>query len=74
MGSGGREQRPPAAFLDHLAVDRGEGTAIPVQIARRLRDLMLSGGLQRGQRLPSTRRLAILLDVSRTTVTRICPG
>lgn len=66
MDSGGRT---PAAFLDHLALDRGESTAIPVQIARRLRDLMLSGGLGRGARLPSTRRLAALLGVSRTSIT-----
>ena len=30
---------------------------------------MLSGGLGRGARLPSTRRLAVSLGVSRTTVT-----
>lgn len=40
-----------------------------MQIARRLRELVLSGGLGRGARLPSTRRLAASLEVSRTTVT-----
>ena len=63
------ERRPAAAFLDHVAVDRADGVAIPVQIARRLRDLVLSGGLARGARLPSTRSLALMLGVSRTTAT-----
>ncbi|BBK34621.1 GntR family transcriptional regulator/MocR family aminotransferase [Stella humosa] len=63
------ERRPAAAFLDHVAVDRDEAAAIPVQIARRLRDLILAGGLARGARLPSTRRLAAILAVSRTTAT-----
>lgn len=49
-------------------MEREEGTAIPVQIARRLRDLILAGGLARGTRLPSTRHLAAGLGVSRTTV------
>lgn len=69
MARPGSGRRAPAAFLDNLALDRDERTAIPVQIARRLRDLMLSGGLGRGARLPSTRRLAALLGVSRTTIT-----
>ncbi|MGE0715850.1 MAG: PLP-dependent aminotransferase family protein [Alphaproteobacteria bacterium] len=61
--------RPAAAFLDHLAVDRAGASPIAVQIAARLRDLVMAGGIGRGTRLPATRQLAAALGVSRTTVT-----
>ncbi|MGE0722914.1 MAG: PLP-dependent aminotransferase family protein [Alphaproteobacteria bacterium] len=58
----------PEAFLDDLALDRSAVEPLAVQIARRIRDLVMSGGLRRGVRLPASRRLADALGVSRTTV------
>jgi DNA-binding transcriptional regulator YhcF (GntR family) len=53
---------PIEMFLDrHLPIGR--------QLRARLKDLILSGGLRHGTRLPSTRMLARRLFVSRNTVT-----
>lgn len=51
-----------------VVVDRDNATPIYVQIARQIRQAILEGELQPGERLPPERRLAALLGVNRTTV------
>jgi len=52
-----------------LAADRDGPDALTSQIAGQLRDALADGRLATGERLPSTRTLAVLLGVSRTVVT-----
>ncbi|WP_244461260.1 GntR family transcriptional regulator, partial [Microbispora triticiradicis] len=52
-----------------VTVDRAAPAPLAVQVAAQLREAMRTGGLKAGERLPSTRRLAVLLGVSRTVVT-----
>jgi GntR family transcriptional regulator/MocR family aminotransferase len=51
-----------------LALDRDSDAALSGQLYDQLRDLILSGRLPPGTRLPSTRSLAAELSVSRNTV------
>jgi GntR family transcriptional regulator/MocR family aminotransferase len=62
-------RRVADAALLPIALDRGEGTPLHRQLYDQLRDLILSGRLSAGQRLPSTRTLARELSVSRNTIT-----
>jgi GntR family transcriptional regulator / MocR family aminotransferase len=52
-----------------LAADRDGPEALTSQIAGQLRDALADGRMATGERLPSTRTLAVLLGVSRTVVT-----
>ncbi|MFC4586197.1 MocR-like pyridoxine biosynthesis transcription factor PdxR [Sphaerisporangium corydalis] len=52
-----------------LILDRAAPAALSVQLGNQLRDGMRAGALRAGERLPSSRELARLLDVSRTVVT-----
>jgi len=52
----------------HLQVDRSAGTPLHRQIYQRLRQAILDGRLRPGQPVPSTRALAVELDVSRLPV------
>lgn len=52
-----------------LIVDKRSPTPVYKQIADGLRDLILSGGLSHGERLPASRELARSLKVNRVTVT-----
>ncbi len=52
-----------------LAVDRESPVPLAVQVAGQLREAMRAGRLRAGERLPSTRALAVLLGVSRTVAT-----
>lgn len=56
------------ALLSSIKLDPDSGKAIGVQLYMALRDIILSGGLRAGERLPATRILARELGVSRTTV------
>lgn len=47
---------------------RDDAAALPVQLARLLRDAILAGRLAAGSRLPATRRLAGQMGVGRNTV------
>lgn len=60
----------PAAGTVPLPVDlqRGSGTPLHVQLAARVRDLVGSGVVPAGARLPSTRALAADLHVARSVV------
>lgn len=52
-----------------LLVDRTAGPSMATQITAQLRDAVTSGVLTAGERLPSTRDLAMTLGISRTVVT-----
>ncbi len=58
-------------LLPALKVEPDAVTPITIQLAGALRDLVLSGDLQPGERLPSTRTLAEDIGVSRTTVVNV---
>lgn len=49
-----------------LTLDRTLPGSLAVQLSTRVRDLLLNGGLTRGERLPSSRALAADLGVSRS--------
>ena len=63
--------RAPAKLPVELAVAADRHAELPLteQIAAQLRDVLTSGRLTAGERLPSTRALATALGVSRTVVT-----
>lgn len=54
--------------LSRISIYRGEKETIVHQLSRQIRELILSGNLAIGTRIPSTRELANQLRVSRTTV------
>lgn len=55
------------AILSSIRIDRNLDRKISVQLYMGLRDIILSGGLNGGERLPATRTLASEVGVSRTT-------
>ena len=59
------------ALIPSLHVDRGRAARLSMQLATRLRDLILSGELPPGTRLPATRILAREHGVSRTTAVTV---
>ncbi|WP_375173054.1 PLP-dependent aminotransferase family protein [Pseudooceanicola sp.] len=59
------------ALIPSLQVDRGHAASLSMQLATKLRDLILSGQLPAGTRLPATRILAKDHGVSRTTVVTV---
>lgn len=56
------------ALLLSVKLDRDSDKSLNTQLCMALRDLILSGGLRAGDRLPATRTVAKDLQVSRTTV------
>ena len=61
-------KRAGGALLLGIAIEHGAARPVSTQLYASLRDLMLSGSLAAGERLPATRTLARDLGVSRTTV------
>lgn len=61
-------KKQAGALLSSIQIDRTSNRKIGVQLYMGLRDIILSGGLSAGDRLPATRTLAKELVVSRTTV------
>jgi GntR family transcriptional regulator/MocR family aminotransferase len=55
------------ALLPTLRIDRDSGRPIVVQLVSAIRELILQGVLEPGQRLPSSRTFAIDHGISRTT-------
>lgn len=55
------------ALLPTLRIDRASGRPIAVQLVSAIRELVLSGVLAPGQRLPSSRTFALDQGISRTT-------
>ena len=51
-----------------VSIVRGTGTPLAIQLATQVRELVGSGGLDAGVRLPSSRALAAELSVARTVV------
>ncbi len=64
-------KRTGGALLLSLNIDRRSAGTISNQIYSTLRDIIHSGGLQPGERLPASRTLAKDLSVSRTTVINV---
>lgn len=64
-------KRAGGALLQAIKVDPGSSRPLASQIANGVRDIILSGGLRAGDRLPATRTLADELGVSRTTMVEV---
>ena len=60
--------RMPVATLNMVRVDRRQKAALQSQLCRQIRELIISGQLKAGVRLPSTRDLVGQLGVSRNTI------
>ncbi|WP_421935164.1 PLP-dependent aminotransferase family protein [Pelagibius sp.] len=56
------------ALLSSIRIDRNARRKISVQLYMGLKEILLSGGVNPGERLPATRTLAKEIGVSRTTV------
>jgi GntR family transcriptional regulator/MocR family aminotransferase len=61
-------KRHAGAILSSIRIDKTADRKISIQLYMALRDLLLSGTLMPGDRLPATRTLAKEIGVSRTTV------
>jgi GntR family transcriptional regulator/MocR family aminotransferase len=61
-------KRAGGALLQSIDIDQRSARPLSTQLYAGLRDLMLSGALASGERLPATRTLARDLNLSRTTV------
>ena len=61
-------KRTRGAILQSIQIDPESPRSLTIQILTAFRNLILSGGLRAGERLPSTRTLAKDLCVSRNTI------
>ncbi|GAA0775637.1 PLP-dependent aminotransferase family protein [Roseibium denhamense] len=61
-------KRHAGAVLSSIKIDKAAGKKRSIQLYMALRDLLLTGALTPGDRLPATRTLAQEIGVSRTTV------
>lgn len=61
-------KKKAGALLSSIRIERGSDKKISVQLYMALREIILSGGLGAGNRLPASRTLAREIGVSRTTV------
>jgi len=61
-------KRHAGAVLSSIKIDKNADKKISIQLYMALRDLLLTGALTPGARLPATRTLAQEIGVSRTTV------
>lgn len=61
-------KRAGGALLLSIEIDHASPRPVGTQLYSALRELMLSGAIAGGERLPATRTLANELGVSRTTV------
>ncbi|WP_282605239.1 PLP-dependent aminotransferase family protein [Pelagibius sp. Alg239-R121] len=64
-------KRSGGALLLSLHIDRESGRLVTSQVFTAIRDIILSGGLSAGERLPASRTLAKDLGISRTTVIEV---
>jgi DNA-binding transcriptional regulator YhcF (GntR family) len=58
----------PMATLNMVRVDRRQKAALQLQLCKQIPELIISGQLKAGVRLPSTRDLVSQLGVSRNTI------
>src|SRR5260221_6664146 len=58
----------PIATLNMVRLDRRQRDPLQSQLYRQIRELIMSGQLPAGQRLPSTRDLVTQLGASRNTI------
>ena len=61
-------KRAAGALLSAIRIDHASSRLLATQIVSSIRDIILTGGLRAGDRLPATRTLASDLGVSRTTM------
>jgi GntR family transcriptional regulator/MocR family aminotransferase len=61
-------KRAEGALLQSMSLDRNGPYGLSMQICAGLRELILTGALRDGERLPATRTLAQELGVARTTI------
>ncbi len=64
-------KRSGGALLLSLHIDRESGRLVTSQVFTAIREMILSGGLNAGERLPASRTLAKDLGISRTTVIEV---
>ncbi|UUX49962.1 PLP-dependent aminotransferase family protein [Nisaea acidiphila] len=64
-------KRAAGALLSAIRIDHDSPRLLATQIASSIREIILSGGLRAGERLPATRTLARDLGVSRTTMVEV---
>ncbi|TQV75714.1 PLP-dependent aminotransferase family protein [Denitrobaculum tricleocarpae] len=64
-------KRSGGALLLSLHIDRESGRLVTTQVFTAIREMILSGGLNAGERLPASRTLAKDLGISRTTVIEV---
>lgn len=64
-------KRAAGALLSAIRIDHGASRLLATQIVSSIRDIILSGGLRAGDRLPATRTLANDLGVSRSTMVEV---
>ena len=67
QSEGGVTKYPGGALIPTVSVDRGDQAHLSMQLATGLRELILSGDLAPGTRLPASRILARDQGISRTT-------
>ncbi|WP_198672159.1 MocR-like pyridoxine biosynthesis transcription factor PdxR [Pseudogemmobacter bohemicus] len=64
-------KRSSGELLFDLRIDRSLPASVTLQVYAALRGLILAGDLPAGRRLPSSRSLALDLDISRTTAVAV---
>jgi len=64
-------KRAAGALLSAIRIDHDSPRLLATQITSSIREIILSGGLRGGDRLPATRTLARDLGVSRTTMVEV---
>ena len=65
-------KRPPSLKMPTFALQRSSGMPLHRRVYLALRELVLTGRLREGERLPSSRALAKTLGISRNTVINAC--
>ena len=65
-------KRPPSLKMPTFTLQRSSGMPLHRQVYLAVRELVLTGRLREGERLPSSRALAKTLGISRNTVINAC--
>jgi len=70
--AGQMAKRPPSLKMPTFTLQRSSGMPLHRQVYLAVRELVLTGRLREGERLPSSRALAKTLGISRNTVINAC--